>query len=153
MPLSSLQLIFRELPKAEVFLTLAVGWIAAYLRTAAGAREIVRNSLGLRTEATDEEIEEQLLGGEGTDAKLRVVQKLLHDAFVQGSGARYATPFFIVSGKAIAPTGSSTSPTARRPTMSSKSCTGRSRIISRTTGIQGLRCSGSIPAESRTRAS
>ncbi len=102
-PLSSLQLIFRELPKAEVFLTLAVGWIAAYLRNAASAREVVRSSLGVRTEATDEEIEERLLGGEGTDAKLRVVQQLLHDAFVQGSGARYATPFFIVSRESHRP--------------------------------------------------
>lgn len=102
-PLSSLQTIFRELPKAEVFLTLAVGWIAAYLRTIVGAREAVRASLGVRAEATEDEIEEHLLGIEGTDAKLRIVQKLLHDAFVRESGARYATPFFIVSRESHRP--------------------------------------------------
>jgi len=102
-PLSSLQLIFRELPKAEVFLTVAVGWIAAYLRSAANARAVVRDSLGIRAEATEEEIEERLLGGEGSDTKLRLVQKLLHDAFVQQSGARYATPFFIVSRESHRP--------------------------------------------------
>lgn len=102
-PLSSLQLIFRELPKAEVFLTLAVGWIAAYLRDTASARDVVRNSLGIRLEATEDEIEDQLLGGETSDAKLRIVQKLLHDAFVEHSGANYATPFFIVSRESHRP--------------------------------------------------
>ena len=102
-PLSSLQTIFRELPKAEVFLTLAVGWIAAYLRTVASAAEALRTSLGIRAEATEDEIEERLLGTEGSDAKLRVVQKLLHDAFVKDSGARYATPFFIVSRESHRP--------------------------------------------------
>jgi three-Cys-motif partner protein len=95
-PLPSLQLIFRELPKAEVFLTLAVGWISAYLRDAACAPEILRR-MGVRTEATEEEIQEQLLGGDASDDKFRRVQWLLHHAFVQPSGARYATPFFIVS--------------------------------------------------------
>lgn len=102
-PLSSLQLIFRELPKAEVFLTLAVGWIAAYLRDAASAREVVRNSLGVRAEATEDEIEERLLGGDGSDVKLRIVQKVLHDSFVKQSGAKYATPFFIVSRESHRP--------------------------------------------------
>jgi len=101
-PLSSLQLIFRELPKAEVFLTLAVGWIAAYLRTTASAREVIRDSLDIRTAATEEEIEERLLG-EGSAAKLRTVQQLLHKIFVQESGARYATPFFIVSRESHRP--------------------------------------------------
>lgn len=102
-PLSSLQLIFQELPKAEVFLTLAVGWIAGYLRNAAQAPQVIRNSLGIRESATEEEIEERLLGGEGSNDKLRVVQKLLHDAFVGESGAKYATPFFIVSGESHRP--------------------------------------------------
>lgn len=96
-PLPSLQLIFHELPKAEVFLTLAVGWIAAYLRDVVSAREVVRAALGIRSEATDDEIEDQLLAGQTSDEKLRVVQKILHDAFVEQSGARFATPFFIVS--------------------------------------------------------
>lgn len=102
-PLSSLQLIFKELPKAEVFLTLAVGWIAGYLRSVAEAPQVIRDSLGLRESATEEEIEEKLLGGEGSNDKLRVVQKLLHDAFVGESGAKYATPFFIVSRESHRP--------------------------------------------------
>ena len=102
-PLASLQTIFRELPKAEVFLTLAVGWIAAYLRSVASARETVRASLGIHAAATEDEIEESLLRTEGSDAKLRVVQKLLHEVFVKDSGARYATPFFIVSRESHRP--------------------------------------------------
>jgi three-Cys-motif partner protein len=96
-PLNSLQRIFSELPRAEVFLTLAVGWIASYLRNAAEAREVVRRALRVRAEATEQEIEENLLNRDDANAKLRVVQKLLHDAFVHHSGARYATPFFILS--------------------------------------------------------
>lgn len=102
-PLSSLQVIFAELPKAEVFLTLAVGWMAGYLRTAADAPQMIRDSLGIREGATEEEIEEKLLGGEGSDEKLRIVQKVLHDIFVGHSGAKFATPFFIVSRESHRP--------------------------------------------------
>lgn len=102
-PLSTLQRIFNELPKAEVFLTLAVGWIAGYLRSVKNAPDVIRRSLGIRESASEEEIEEKLLGGAGTNEKLRVVQKLLHDAFVGDSGARFATPFFIVSRESHRP--------------------------------------------------
>ena len=102
-PLASLQQIFRELPKAEVFLTLAVGWIASYLRNTASAGSVVRKSLGLREETPEDEIADNLLCGADSATKLRVVQQVLHDAFVQKSGAAFATPFFIVSRESNRP--------------------------------------------------
>lgn len=103
-PLPVLQEIFRSLPNAEVFLTLATGWISGYLRTASEAAGVLRERMGIRSEASEEEIEEKLLAGtDDAASRLRLVQRLLHDAFVGQSGARHFTPFFILSRKSNRP--------------------------------------------------
>lgn len=103
-PLPLLQEIFQSLPNAEVFLTLATGWISGYLRSSSEAATVLRDRMGIRTEASEEEIEEKLLGGnDDSRMRLRLVQQLLHDAFVQQSGARHFTPFFIVSRESNRP--------------------------------------------------
>jgi three-Cys-motif partner protein len=80
-PLPLLQEIFRELPNAEVFLTLATGWISGYLRNASEAATVLRDRMGIRSEASEEEIEEKLIGGkDDAQMRLRLVQQLLQEA-------------------------------------------------------------------------
>jgi hypothetical protein len=79
-------------------MTLAVGWMAGYLKDPSGAGDAVRQSLQVTMDSDEEEVE-ALLAGSASMQKLRVVQKVLHDAFVTESGAKFFTPFFITSTK------------------------------------------------------
>lgn len=96
-PLTALARIFEELPNAEVFLTIAVGWITAYLPNARSAAE----KLGFPKDLIDR-ICAPLMENSDTPASTRsfdlfAIQRLLHDAFTLASGAQYYTPFFITS--------------------------------------------------------
>jgi three-Cys-motif partner protein len=102
-PVATLSRIFRRLPNAEVFLTLAVGWITAYLPNARVAAE----RLGITADVLER------LKNEGTEAlnvddpdrrpDLLAVQRLLHHAFTEEAGSQFYTPFFIVSRKSNRP--------------------------------------------------
>lgn len=96
-PLTMLRRIFNVLPKAEVFLTLAVGWIAAYLPTARDAA----SKLGIPPHefervaavcAEDIDLADPL-----ARPTLAHVQRILYHAFSDGGAGRFVTPFFIVS--------------------------------------------------------
>lgn len=96
-PPALLRRIFESLPNAEVFLTLAVGWVAAYLpdlRTAA-------DKLGIGQDVLDR------VAGCGEDGPpidddamrptLQRLQVLLKEAFTTSIGSAFYTPFFIIS--------------------------------------------------------
>lgn len=103
-PLPLLQKIFQNLPNAEVFLTVATGWISAYLQNTSDATQVLRDRMGVRFGATDDEIDAKLVVGDGDSRiRLRVVQRLLHDAFKLQAGAKYFTPFFIFSRESNRP--------------------------------------------------
>jgi len=102
-PMRSLQRIFSELPKAEVFLTLAVGWMTAYLPTAGvaaerlGIRPEVMKRLAALTEA-DFDVADPLRRPD-----LLAIQQLLHYASTTEVGSTYYTPFFIISRESNRP--------------------------------------------------
>ena len=96
-PPALLRRIFENLPNAEVFLTLAVGWVAAYLpdlRTAA-------DKIGIGQDVLDR------VAGFGEDGPsiaddaerptLQRLQVLLKEAFTTTIGSTFYTPFFIIS--------------------------------------------------------
>jgi three-Cys-motif partner protein len=96
-PLAALARIFDELPNAEIFLTLAVGWITAYLPNARTAAE----KLGIAAETVTrlQGIDEDGLDVNDPNRRpdLLAVQRLLHHTFTADVGSRFYTPFFIVS--------------------------------------------------------
>lgn len=102
-PVATIARIFSELPNAEVFLTLAVGWITAYLPNARTAAE----RLGLSNEAMAR------LCATGDDSfdisdperrpDLLAIQRILHHVFTSEVGSRFYTPFFIVSRESNRP--------------------------------------------------
>jgi three-Cys-motif partner protein len=101
-PVPMLRKIFDQLPNAEVFLTIAVGWIAAYLPTALDAAR----KLGI----SDKVIAELSQTGDEIDVSdphqrpnLLAIQRLLQHAFTTEVSARYYTPFFIVSRESHRP--------------------------------------------------
>ncbi len=102
-PVSTLTRIFDELPNAEVFLTLAVGWITAYLPNSRTAAE----RLGLSSEmitrlcATEEEALDVYDPERRPD--LLAIQRILHHGFTAEVGSTYYTPFFIVSRESNRP--------------------------------------------------
>ncbi len=103
-PVSTLTRIFHELPHAEVFLTLAVGWITAYLPNSRTAAE----RLGLSSEmisrlcATEEEALEALMILSADQISSRSSESL-HHGFTAEVGSTYYTPFFIVSRESNRP--------------------------------------------------
>ena len=101
-PVPMLRKIFDELPNAEVFLTLAVGWIAAYLPTALDAAKKLGISDNVIAELsqTGDEID---VGDPHQRPNLLAIQRLLHHAFTTEVKARYYTPFFIVSRESNRP--------------------------------------------------
>jgi three-Cys-motif partner protein len=102
-PLPTLKRIFAELPNAEVFLTLAVGWITAYLPNSRTAAE----RLGLSPEEIARLCSIDEDGLDVADAERRptllAIQRILHHAFTAEVGARFYTPFFIVSRESNRP--------------------------------------------------
>lgn len=102
-PIELISKIMRELPKAEVFLTLAFGWIGAYARGAHAQALRIKSSLGivphLRGFADGtrelEEIDELPLNDKV--AAMGYIQRLLHEGFAKQGNAQCYTPFFITS--------------------------------------------------------
>jgi three-Cys-motif partner protein len=102
-PAYLLKRIFEQLPKAEVFLTLAVGWITAYLPTLLTAA----SKLGIHPDV----VRDLQTSGEGAldtsnptkRPNLLAVQRLLHHEFTSDIGNRFYTPFFIVSRESNRP--------------------------------------------------
>lgn len=102
-PAALLKKIFDALPHAEIFLTLAVGWITAYLPNL----RVAAKKLGISDEVV------RALETSGEDAfdvrdaskrpNLLAVQRLLHHAFTSDIGSKYYTPFFIVSRESNRP--------------------------------------------------
>ncbi len=90
----TLRSIFSRIPNAEIFMTLAVGWIVAYMNGETNAGHILRKSLGLSAA----EVEDAFLREDADAArKRRTVQAVLHQTFSTKLGAQYYTPFFIHS--------------------------------------------------------
>lgn len=96
-PVPLIARIFNALPHAEVFLTVAVGWITAYLNTIRDAA----TKLGVPPETIDRICREGEDGLNVEDPKRRpdllAVQRLLHQVFTVDVGSHFYTPFFIVS--------------------------------------------------------
>lgn len=92
-----LRRIFDHLPNAEVFLTLATGWVTAYLpdlRTA-GDRLGIGQDVVDRVAAFEED--GPSIADDGERPTLQRLQILLKEAFTTETGAAFYTPFFIVS--------------------------------------------------------
>lgn len=102
-PVGTLKRIFTELPNAEVFLTLAVGWITAYLPNAsiAAAKLGIPGDLLRHLEDADEGALD--LTDPNRRPDLLAIQQLLHHAFTTEAGSRFYTPFFIVSRESNRP--------------------------------------------------
>jgi hypothetical protein len=95
----------RELPRAEVFLTLAYDWIGAYARGPEAQALRVHKSLDIAPH-----LQGFALGSRPIDeiddlppndkvAAMRYIQQLLHEGFAKYGGAKCYTPFFITSRK------------------------------------------------------
>lgn len=102
-PVHLIARIFDALPQAEVFLTLAVGWIADYLPTIGDAVA----KLGVPQETIERlrrDGDEVLNIDDPTRRPdLYAVQHLLQRTFTGESGAHFYTPFFIVSRESNRP--------------------------------------------------
>jgi three-Cys-motif partner protein len=102
-PVETLKRIFTELPKAEVFLTLAVGWITAYLPNASAAAAklgIPADFLKKLAKADEDALD---LTDPNRRPDLLTIQRLLHHAFTTEVGSSFYTPFFIVSRESNRP--------------------------------------------------
>jgi len=96
-PVAVLARIAHALPNAEIFLTLAIGWITAYLADL----ETAAAKLGI-SPTTVHRLAEYGEGGVSLDdpaarLTLRTLQILLKDVFTRHVGTAFYTPFFIVS--------------------------------------------------------
>jgi len=95
-PLPLIRRIFEALPNAEIFLTIAVGWITAYLPTIAD----MATKLGLPREVLDHIARDEGTAFDVDDPNRRpdlfAVQRLLQQVFTR-FGSIFYTPFFIVS--------------------------------------------------------
>ncbi|MCG8419163.1 MAG: three-Cys-motif partner protein TcmP [Proteobacteria bacterium] len=98
-PLAAVQRIFESLPNAEVFMTLAVGWISAYLSQARDAVGYMSRSMGIdECPLTVAEIEALYLQTDDESRRKQLfVQRILYETFAKKAGAAFFTPFFIMS--------------------------------------------------------
>lgn len=97
-PLDLITKIFGKLENAEIFLTLAVGWITSYLKTAADAVK----KLGIPESVFKELIRKSEDDIDFSDPNQRptllVIQQILNYTFTKGlNSSKYYTPFFIMS--------------------------------------------------------
>ncbi len=99
-PLSRIGYILSELPNAEVLLTFATDWLVDYM--SGSGKGVGRARLGeLGLLGMEGAFDEILKIKDGKDPRWRrAVQSLLHRDLVQGAGAEFFTPFFIVSPRA-----------------------------------------------------
>lgn len=102
-PVDLIARIMRELPHAEVFLTLAYGWIGAYAKGPVAQALRIQKSLHiaphLRTFAEGSRDIDEIAELPTNDkvAAMRYIQQLLHEGFAKQAGAKCYTPFFITS--------------------------------------------------------
>jgi three-Cys-motif partner protein len=102
-PIEMISKIMRELPTAEIFLTLAFGWIGAYARGPHAQALRIKSSLHIAphlrgfADGTRELEEVDELPPNDKVAAMRYIQQLLHEGFAKQGGARCYTPFFITS--------------------------------------------------------
>lgn len=102
-PIGTIAKIFNELPNAEVFLTLAVGWITAYLpnsRTAAERLGLSPETIARICAEPDETFD---INNTERRPDLFAIQRILHHAFTHGVGSRFYTPFLIISRESNRP--------------------------------------------------
>lgn len=98
-PLSTLRTIFSRLPNAEVLLTFATDWLIDYMSAEGTITRSRLGDMGLLELA--DQFDVLLACRQHRDPRWRrLVQSILHHDLVQQSGAKYFTPFFIVSPKA-----------------------------------------------------
>ena len=102
-PLTTLTRIFNELPNAEIFLTLAVGWITAYLPNATTAAQKLGLSAEMIEKLSKNPDQELDLSDPEERPTLAAIQRILHHAFTSEVGSRFFTPFFIVSRESNRP--------------------------------------------------
>jgi len=103
-PVDMIARIMKELPKAEIFLTLAVDYLADYSSTLGIALERLRSLLHVDTahvqailDGKKEPEELETLPEDERHRSMLLIQRILHDAFAQNAGALCYTPFFITS--------------------------------------------------------
>ncbi len=102
-PIDMIARIMRELPKSEVFLTLAFDWIGAYARGPKAQAVRIEKSLHIAPHLQgfadgSRALEEVADLPPGDDvATMRYIQRLLHMGFATQGGAMCYTPFFITS--------------------------------------------------------
>lgn len=98
-PLRSLRTILKKLPKAEILLTFATDWLIDYLSNKGSLTPERLRELGLSGFANH--FDQLLSLKDQRDPQWRrFVQAVLHRDLVEKSGAKYFTPFFIVSPRA-----------------------------------------------------
>jgi three-Cys-motif partner protein len=102
--LPTIQKIFTALPKAEIFMTLAVGWISAYLSHSYEAQARIQKSMGITGTMNVDDVEQAFLSADDESMRKRLaVQKILCEAFATRAGANFFTPFFIMSRESNRP--------------------------------------------------
>lgn len=98
-PLVTLREILTRLPNAEILLTFATDWLIDYMSGKGGVSPDRLNQMGLTGMA--DQFERLISHKEHRDSRWRrLVQSVLHRDLVERSGAKYFTPFFIVSPRA-----------------------------------------------------
>lgn len=98
-PFATLRHILTRLPNAEILLTFATDWLVDYMSGKGGVSPVRLQELGLIDMA--DQFETLVSARKHRDSRWRrLVQSVLHQDLVQQSGARYFTPFFIVSPRA-----------------------------------------------------
>ncbi|MDI3291555.1 three-Cys-motif partner protein TcmP [Polyangium sp. 15x6] len=105
-PVDMIRGILQKLPKAEVFLTLAVEHISAYASSMQEALATLRSTIHVDVDSLSALIEgrkeiEQIdeMTGHDRNQTMLYVQWLLHETFAKHAGATCYTPFFITSTK------------------------------------------------------
>jgi len=98
-PLTTLRNILHRLPNAEILLTFATDWLIDYMSGKGGVSAERLQAMGLLDMA--EQFDTLISHKEHRDPRWRrLVQSVLHRNLVEQTGARYFTPFFIVSPNA-----------------------------------------------------
>lgn len=98
-----LSCIFDQLPHAEVFLTIAVGWITPYLQNNLSVVQRLGLSQKMIDELTINPDYDLDLSDMGQRPDLAAIQRILHYMFTGAVGSRFYTPFFIKSRESNRP--------------------------------------------------
>lgn len=95
-PFDVIRTIFSELPNAEIILTFATDWLINYMSDRDEYRKALQK-IGIDQELGIDDLLENKIDNENWR---RISQLRLHSAIASKTGAKYYTPFFIVSEKA-----------------------------------------------------